>query len=269
MAIYTRVNGSFRTVNPSLVKINGVFREATNQYVKVNGVFREVTSSKPLREEDIIGFKFIYRLNKNKKHPDFPNLKYNKKVPYNVSVTGEDWKSMNDTDKSIIFEFNRDEYKEEGIVCYEGQMFAIDRNNKMYDISGISHIPNNFNKMNQYNLFKNITIKINAKYRWELFGYHLYGWNNFFNNKKFEFHNKLTDLPITPGGRFSYDIKDFIMLPSENRDKNYSNIATIGIARDETTVNKNMVGSKGILDHTINDVFVNGVKKPFMIEIYR
>lgn len=267
MAIFTRCNGSYRTINSSLVKVNGVFRESNNQYVKVNGIFREVSSSKPLTEEDIIGFKFIYRLNKNKIHPDFPNLKFNKKVPYNIYVTGENWKEMNDTDKSVLFEFNRNEYKEEGIVCYDGQLFAIDKNNKMYNVTSISHIPDYYEERNQYNLFKNITIKINAKYRWELFGYHLYGWNNFFTGNKFEFHNKLSDLPITPGGRFSKDMKDFVILQPEFRDKNYSNLATIGIARDSSTAKKNMVGSKGILDHTINDVIVNGIKKPFMIEI--
>lgn len=271
-----KINGVFREVKHQYVKVNGVFREVKNQYVKVNGVFRSTmkqedqpvppTTEDRLKESDIKGFKLIYKLNKSKTHSDFPNLYYNEKIPYNISITGVNYNGMNLTDKSVLFEFNRKKYREEGIICYDAELYAITNDNIEYNVTSISNIPPDISDIKYYKLFKNLTISINMKYIWELFGYNLYGWNNLFIKDKFEYHLDPYK-PITPGGRKSIDLTNFIILQPEKRSNNYSNIASIGIARAIKTPNNNMVGSKGILDHTISDIMVNGVKKPFLIEI--
>lgn len=265
MAISTRINGVFRDNESESARINGVWRD-TYHWVKINGVWREVSGGSNITESDIVGFRLVYVLNKHKLHPDYPHLKYNPKIPYIADLAGENVGVMDMTFKSMVFEFNRDEYKEEGIIMFEGTLYAVLKNGNVVNISGIDNDSSLVKNVRLYNKTKGLDITMRGYSMYELHGRFIDGWNNFFTNKKFMMMN---NLPGGPDDRHVNLIHLEHFLPVEEREETYSPIASIGIARDMSSPDNNMIGSKGTLDHTLQEIYVNEVQKPFVIEIYQ
>lgn len=263
MGIFTRIKGVFRENNNNLVKVNGVFR-LVDSSVKVNGVFRDV--NKPLKiiqEDEIVGFQLIYKLNKSKFHINFPYLKYNKNIPYVISIINN---KMDLHPKTLLFEFGNNEFEQEGFIVYDANLFLL-TNDNIYNISNIPTIANG-DELRRANMFQNLLIQMNVSYRYELYGYHLFGWNNIFDGTVFEAHNSPEEIPLSPGGRSESIKVKLQILPLNGRHKTFFPLTSIGIARDTHTPHKNMVGSRGLLDHTIDNILVNGNKKPFQILYY-
>jgi len=62
-------------------------------------------------------------------------------------------------------------------------------------------------------------------------------------------------------------IKQLILIPHKRRSNDFVPYARIGICRALKPY-ETMMGSYGIIDHTIEAITVNGVQKPFSIEVY-
>lgn len=264
MAISTRINGVYRETENEYTRICGVWRES-NQYVRINGVWREVSGNKEISEADILGFRLVYVLNKDATHPKYPDLKYNPKIPYIADLAGDNVGIMDLTHKSMIFEFDRDEYKEEGIIRFDGTLYAVLTNGELINISSIVNDSYENKRLKDYQRTQNLTINMRGYMLYELYGRYMDGWNNFFTTEKF----MMTDLQPS-----EYERRDVHLihlehfLPVPKREEYYTPVAMIGIARDMHSPEDNMIGSKGTIDHTLQEIYVNGVLKPFVIEVY-
>lgn len=274
MSINNKINGVIRNISNVSLKVNGVWRNNINGLTRVNGVWRNSYNGF-IDSKDIIGFKLIYTLNKSRIHYDNKRLKYNSKIPYIFKLTGDNIGSMDFSTKGVVFEYMRDEPNEEGIIMYEGRLYAILNNNDTVNVCNI--IGNNNNKNSEDEIisefsnsiyevgkFGNTDIKLYGYVLFEDYGYYFSGWNNLFNTKAF------IDKTIYPD-KFLYkkalNLNSYNILPFDKRDKYFDSVASIGIARDMKTSIYNMTGSHGILDHTITKISLNGIDMPFIIEI--
>ena len=273
MSILNKINGIFRSNSNSFSKINGVYRINNNGYSKLNGVWRS-TSNNSINSKDIVGFKLIYRINKSRIHHDNKRLSYNENIPYKFKLTGDISNKMTLNWKGVIFEFSNNNPEEEGIIIYEGRLYASLVDGRDINICQISG--NNKENINEdefisefYNIYevgelRNLDIKLEGYVLFEDYGYYFAGWNNLFNTKPF------IDKTIYPDKtlyRKQLQLDVYNILPVPNRDKYFDSVATIGIARDMETPIYNMNGAHGVLDHTINKIILNGKDMPFVIEI--
>lgn len=273
MAIGNQINGVIRDTTESLSKINGVWRENINGWTKINGVWRD-GHNQAINPNHIVGFKFCYTLNKNRIHHDIPYLSYNPNIPYRFDITGETSTTMDQTEKGVVFEYLRDEPEEEGIVVYEGRLYAVLDNGSLVNVSAV--VGNNNDKIHEDELISefssihdlgrlnNLNITIVASVAFEDYGYYFNGWNNIFNTKPF------IDQTIYPDKmqyRKTLKLDNYNILPTHIRDEYFDSVSTIGIARDMQTPVNNMVGSYGVLSHTIFSINLNGKDMPFMMAI--
>ncbi len=274
----TNINGVWRTIQTPLVNINGVWRDS-DVMVRHNGVWREQHNSR-LKERDIIGFRMVYKYVENALHPEFPNLKPNKKVPAEVQLTGENTGSMDLTEKGIVFRYVREGYKDdpaylgwkdEGLLKYEGRMYAVLTDDTILDIPACT--TSNVSLDQQYgsipyymtNLFSDMVITLEAWVTYESYGYYMNGWNNLFYKEPFIDPTNYPDKDLHKNIK---TLNSYIILPVEKRNRTFDSVASIGIARNMTSAENNMIGSYGALSHTIFNITVNGVPKPFVIELY-
>lgn len=272
MSISQNINGVWRETWSTAVNVNGVWREA-DVYSNVNGVWRENYNIE-LTEEDIIGFRIVYKLNKNKKHPIHSHLVYNSDLPARIALTGDTAGSMDFERKGVVFEYENTYPEREGIMMYEGKLYAVLKNDQVIDIgqtkefwSNDDRLPSNAPDITEVwatNKISNLSIQIEAYLLYESNGFYFAGWNSLFNKTQF------TDPTLFPDGEDKniHYMNSYNILPIESRENTFDSIASIGIARDMHMENTNMVGSYGNLDHTIYWITVNGIKKPFVFEIY-
>lgn len=263
------INGIWRE-NKSFVNINGVLREADSM-VNINGIWREASNTeRVITEEDIKNFVLSYKLNKKKQHDQFPWLSYNKDIPASISLTGDISGEINLNEKGIEYQYDRHnvvhevviENKEEGIKMYESHLYAILQDDTPIDVCCID-INENDSTLGE-NKITNLKIEIQATLMYEANGYYMAGWNSICNKNQFIITD---DDPRSPGKSFKY-LNQYKILPVSERDPDFQPLMQIGIARDLTHAEINMVGSYGILDQTIHWISVNGIKKPFIIGIY-
>ena len=272
---------------PSYEKINGKWRELWSAHVKVDGIWRDIDMSGKvngawklshkhvIEESDIVGFRLIYRVNPDKTHPDFPNLKTNINMPVDFSLSGSNI-GLNDSTKGVVFHYERFG-DEEGILMYEGSLYAVLTNGCLVDV-GLSKNT----KVNNDDLrlpgpcplipevwatsrMKSIDIQLKGYTLFESFRYHMYGWNSLFDTNQFITQDSYTIDEIRRD--IKYIEPPRIMMPIEKRLTSFDTVASIGIARNLHTVDT-MIGAYGTLDHTIEFIKVNGIVKPFIIEIY-
>lgn len=270
---WTMINGVWREMWTSMPKIDDVTR-CSNIYTKINGVNR-VIYSHSLTENDIVGFRMVYKRSPMKKHPDFPHLSFNPNLPVLVSLTGDTIGSMDTNHKGILFEYSNARVKEEGIWMYQGSLYAVLTNNELLDISltkadvgpddRISvDIPSIGNAWAS-NRIAGLSIQIGYTLVYETFGYFMAGWNSFFSTDHWI---DPTNYPEKGPNEKSLPVNSYNMLPIESRESTFDAVAQIGIARDMSSPVNNMIGSHGLLDQTIDNIWVNGVNKPFVIEMY-
>jgi hypothetical protein len=273
MPISNNIHGEWHDNWNNMVNVNGVWRDAIS-YVNVNGKWKQMNKLE-IEESDIVGFHFIYKLNKEKKSTQFPYLSYNEHIPYNMNLTGTTAGTMDLTDKGVIFTYNHTADNEAGIVEYDGYMYAELTDGNYIDIGyskeyfgnedRVTSVSPNISEVWRTYKAHNLDIKFQGYECFSCDGYYISGWNNMFNNMPY-----LSKADDTEDSDSSFrHLNDYIMMPYESRDQSsFSPIAEIGIARDIHTDYTNMVGSYGYLDHTIYWITVNGVKKPFVFEIY-
>lgn len=267
------------------VRVDGVWKEVWGTYVKADGVWRnadmstkvndewKISHTNDIQESDIVEFRLIYKLNPDKKHPLFPNLKTNLNMPIEFSLTGDNI-GMNDSTKGVVYHYERFG-DEEGILMYEGALYAVLKNGCIVKASSCTNtkvnndderIPGPIPSIPEVwitSRMQSLNIQIEGYVLFESFRYHLYGWNSLFDTTQF-----LLQDPYTKDEPYQ-DIKHIdsrIILPVENRLNTFDTIASIGVARNLKTVDT-MYGAYGTLDHTIKSIKVNGIPKPFMIEI--
>lgn len=273
MSIGNLINGVSRNTHSSYSKVNGVWRNNISGWAKVNGVWR-CTDNSAIDEKNILGFKLIYTLNATRIHHDNPNLKYNSNIPHIMKLTGDTIGSLDFNDKGIVFEYSREKPEEEGIIVYEGRLYAMHINgslinvcsvygsntNKLYEDQIISEI----STIHEVGRIDHLDIKLYGTVIFEDYGYYFNGWNNLFNMKP------VIDQSIYPDKKpykKVLPILSYNILPSHTRDEYFDSCATVGIARDMSSRTNNMIGSSGYMYHSINKITVNGIDKPFVVDI--
>lgn len=273
MSIENRVNGVMRNSTNTYSKVNGVWRNNTNAWSKVNGIWRN-TDQGSLSADDIIGFKMIYTKNASRIYHDNPRLKYNANIPHSFNLTGESIGNMDFTWKGVVFEFMRERPEEEGIMMYEGRLYAVLQDNTLINVCQVygnnagksreDEMVSEFNTIHEVGILRDIDVTMTGYVLFEDYGFYFSGWNNIFNTKPF------VDQTIYPD-KFRYkkrlDLNSYNILPVHMRDEHFDSVSAIGVARDMETSIYNMQGSHGILDHTITNITLNGVDMPFVIEI--
>lgn len=268
MSIWNNINGVWREVWSTHVKVNGVWRES-DVLTKVNGVWRE-SYNHLLEEKDIIGFRIVYKRSYTKKHLDFPNLSYNPNIPVSVHLAGDSIESMDTHSKSIIFEYFREQANEEGILMYEGNLYAVLVNGQIINVgnsissSDDNRVNENISEIWNTDKLNTLSIQLQGYVMYDYNGYYMNGWNSLFSTEQFL---DCINHPDQNNHKNIYRLNTCI-LPIESRSETFSSISSIGIARDMTSKENNMIGSYGVLDHTIEFIYVNNVAKPFVIELY-
>lgn len=272
MSIHNKINGVWRNVWSSHVRINGVWRDV-NGFVKIDGIWRE-TYRNAIEPEDVLGFHMVYTFSENKTHPDHPSLKATHDLPVTFNLTGEHIGSMDYSTKGVVLDYVHEYPYKEGIVAYDGHLYAELLDGTYVDL-GLTKVPGEsddrirdpigINESWSTSKVSNLDITITGYTFHECHGFYTAGWNNLFSTE-----DNIIDISELHGDPDSSIIRleKYSILPLSSRDTNFSPMACIGIARDMHTVNKNMVGSYGRLDHTISHIFMNGIEKPFVIEYY-
>ena len=271
MAI-VNINGVFREPTSTYVNVNGIWRNV-DQYVNVNGVWRQ-TYKHTIEESDIIGFRIIYTRITKVKHPDHPDLKVNFNLPVKMDLSGETAGKMDLNEKGVVFQYDRTDYDQEGIFVYRGDIYAELLDGKLVNV-GLTLpevIPDDrilgsypFLDTWNYDRINNLSIDIDGHILYESNGYHMSGWNSLFCKQQF---TDPTDYPDEMDYKKQYCVNSYNILPIESRNSDFDPCAYIGIARDMHSDKGNMVGSYGVIDHTIRNIRINGIQKPFIIEIY-
>lgn len=278
MSMFVNINGVQRKIIGSYADVNGVMRENT---VMVNdkGVWRSQFKQK-LEESDILGFRMVYVLDESSTHPDYPHLVTNRKIPANISITGDHPGYMDLTEKGIVFRYMRQhpegdnppskDWQDNGLLRYEGHLYAVLVDDTIIDIP-VSTTP--AAKTNDVSvpshtttMFDNLRVTIEAWVTYESYGYYMQGWNNLFYSDAFLDPTKYEDREVHKNLK---RLNSYVILPIWEREDAFDPIASIGIARD-TNIDDftDMVGSYGALKHTIFNIMVNNVSKPFVIECY-
>lgn len=278
--MYVDIDGAQRRAINAYSNINGVWRQSST-YANIDGVYREIDNFS-ITEDKIIGVKIAYIADHNAKYDDLPDLKYNPNIPASLSTTGSS-KSMDLTPKGVMFQYTNklepdqlyDEEDQEGILMYRAHLYALLVNGLMIDITStkdvvgwesrhpITAIPGmaeswSINKMN------NMHIQIYAKLGYVVNGINTEGWNRILTKS-----NYLGTLdPYHQYDEFTLPADFVTVLPIEERAEDFYELAEIGIARDLHTKIRNMVGSYGYFTHHWVKVNINGVDKPFSVEIY-
>jgi hypothetical protein len=194
-------------------------------------------------------------------------------MPIEFSLTG-DTSGINTSTKGVLFHYERFG-DEEGILMYEGRLYAVLKNGCLVDVPSSKNTKVNNDDERVIgatpdtpeawitNKMRLLTVKLQGRMVYESFRYHMYGWNSLFDTTDFLLQDPYTvDEPYRDIKR----IEPRLILPIETQLSTFSNVASIGVARSLTTV-ENMIGAYGILDHTIDSITVDGVTKPFIIEI--
>lgn len=274
MATYEKVNGVWREVWSAHVKVNGEWRDIDIR-PRVNGFWR-LSHRHTLTSDDIKALRFIYSPNTKIRHDTFFELDPNPKMPVTMTVSGINAGKYSLYPKGVILNYERFGY-EEGIRVYDGHLYIELENGCFIDVGRSKNTGRN-NDDERYpgptreikevwatNRIKDMDIRMKYYTLYETFRYNMYGWNSFFSTYNF--------LPENPRIEDSSDRKKYnpekqlILIPHKRRSNDFVPYARIGICRALKPY-ETMMGSYGIIDHTIEAITVNGVQKPFSIEVY-
>lgn len=273
MPVSMKINGVWRDLWSSQAMINGVWRDLES-WVNINGVWRE-SFKHNIEESDIIGFRMIYKLMNVAKHPDYPKLTVNKDLPVIVTLSGKNQGKMDGSTKGILFQYSNEEYEKEGIIVYRGDLYAelatgqiVNVGMSISDVGCDVRTPGNIPGMIESwstNKLGKLSITMNGYVLYNATGYSMAGWNSLFNKNQFIDPSDHSDQGPYKN---KLQLNSYNILPIENRIDSFDSAAYIGIARDMTSDTGNMIGSHGVLDHTITAIYVDGVSKPFVVELY-
>lgn len=274
MGIFAKVNGEQKEAWSQHVKVNGEWHRC-KQFTKVNGLWKEVYTPE-ISPDRIVGFKFVYeRCKSDYTDEKYPNLKVNYNLPVSINLTGYTKGTMDTNEKGIALEYRRYLPELEGIIFWEANLYAILDNGVYLNIDKTLDTEEDIRLTKEANdceyeswctnKIKDFSIKIQAKLSHESVGYYTSGWNRLFQNIDcidptiYATHELKT---------INHNLDAYNLLPLKNRNDMWNETAKIGIARDMTSKWYNMVGSEGLLDQTIQKVWLNDAEKPFVIEIF-
>jgi hypothetical protein len=269
-------------------KVDGVWREVWSAHVKVNGEWRDIdirprvqgdwkmAHRHVLMSSDIKAIRMVYSRNDTIKHPLFPNMKTNLNMPVTATVSGTDAGVYSMYPKGIILNYEKFG-SEEGKMLFEGHLYLELMNGTFIDVAGTKDTKKNnddsrrkgpTNEIKEVwstNRIKDMSIQMKYYTLYETYRYNMYGWNSFFSTKDFLPENPLIE---DASDRKKYNPgKPLILIPNKSHADDFVPYALIGVCRVLKPY-ETMIGAYGILDHTIEEVTVNGVKKPFSVEIY-
>jgi len=217
--LYCNINGVFRQAPEVSSKINGIWRKHKKIFEKLNGIFRKVYDDEGHLDTFIVkDFIVRYKLNKFRKHPEFPNLRYNKNIPHNFQLSGESVNELDLSPKSVIFEYNNQNYNEEGLLMYEGNIYLRTISNEEIDIGEIPI---------DYRLFEH-DITISCETVDENYGYEIHGWNSIYSSEQFLHSSGIPNVI----NQYHNRVNDLIISPEWKRNENYNTTLDIGIARE-------------------------------------
>jgi hypothetical protein len=259
-ATLQKINGVWRNTFSTMVTVDGVCRES-DALQRVDGVWRQVHEHAPIDVDTLIGFHVVYTYDPTMKSEQFPFLKSTKNLPVTMNLTGDNAGSMDTTTKGVVYHYEREMPYNEGVCVYRGTLYA--------EFPGDLLIPINPYRfgMEPWSTFQfaDLQIQVDGYEGYESDGYYTSGWNSIFHKEQFLDPSKFPDKESHKNRNVlnTYDI-----LPVESRDDDFSPEILIGISRNITTTDDNMAGSFGTLDHTYKAIYVNGVAKPFVVEIF-
>jgi len=239
MPMGNKINCVWRDTITSSSKINNVWRNNINGWSRINCVWRSTHQQLSFDPKNVIGFKLIYTLNANRIHHDIPHLKYNPNIPYVFKLTGDTLGNLDYNRKGVVFEYKRDDPEEEGIIIYEGRLYAMMVSGELINVCQMSgnnngkesedEMVSEFTNIYESSIVHDVDIKLHGYVLFEDYGYYFAGWNNLFNTKPF------IDQTIYPD-KIEYkkllQIDDYIIQPMISRDEYFDSVATIGVARD-------------------------------------
>ena len=267
MAIWNNINNTWRALWTSHVNINGIWRDS-DVVNNVNNVWRE-SHRHELTADDILGFRLIYFMDPNPRHPLTPHLRLNLNLPVRFDTTGST--VMDSSEKGVAYQFWSPSY-EEGILKYDGILYAVLRNGALLNVGADPIIgddprfslPNiERESFTSSRLEEGLSICIHGlTFVQRTYFDHeaerdIVGWNRVFvNEDNFEIEN-------------FYPREPRIILPISYRSDNYQPNIEVGIARNISTADNNMLGTNGVMYHTIYSMRLNGDIKPFTVEIVR
>ncbi len=270
---WSMINGVWREMLRPTPNINNVVRNS-DVFANINGVTR-VIYARAIDPSEVVGFRMVYKRSTTRKHPSFPELSYNPNLPVTVFLTGDTKGTMDGNEKGIILEYSNERPDEEGILMYEGRLYMVLLNGDIIDVTrscddvgweetgdpgnqGIEHA-------HATSKIMDLSIYINYTSRYEAFGYNMFGWNSFFSTEDFLDYTRYPD----KGPNKNITVQNsYNILPVYRRWSTFDAVAKIGIARDMTDPDKNMIGSYGVLDQSIHHIFLEGEPKPFVVELY-
>lgn len=263
MSISVNKDGIWREVTNSMVCINGVWRSA-NQWGKINGVWRTSNPTKRLKPDDIKGFRLIYTLDKSISYTEFPGMKFNPDIKNIIAISEHtsdgsivelNNSKYDESEKGIIFEIvNTRDYGTEGIYALRGILYAELIDGTLVSISDINDNPTSNTD--------DVDIKIDGYVKYESYGPKpIIGWNRMLSYDNI--------LPVdSSNNKKLVRMNSYNILPSYKRASIYDSSFIIGIARNMSDKDHNMIGTTGLLDQTIESIYLNGTEMPFSIEYH-
>jgi hypothetical protein len=276
MSMFNKIDDKYRLTSSVSVKIDYQWRDA-NIYTKINNEWKLIHKNK-IAASDILGFKLIYRVNKNKTWDTIPRLKYNPKIPASLSISNSI--NMDFLEKGIVYQYRYevDNY-EEGILYYEANLYAVTYHGLLVNMSSDDTTPieEGILSVHDTDRMDNMTLDITGHMFYNSNGFQINAWNSFFDINQFtdiiDIGSEGFDTRPEDNGVYKEDETNHqqfvnrIIFPIKKRSSTYSPFASVGIARNTMTAGYNMLASYGTLDHTITFMKLNGITKPFMIEI--
>lgn len=273
MEISHKINGNWKDNWSAHVKIDKTYHDS-DVYSKIDGVWKCIHKHF-IEANDISGFRMIYKLNRSddQKHPLFDHLRFNPRLPVEIyPSSGADL--IDHSIKGIAYRYlprgssGIQEY-EEGILMYNGILYAILTTEEAIAVSYSTEtkVNNDDGKLPGSSIDEHEGWVSNRMSRMSLTltGYTQFtdaegfvsGWNSFFDKNQ---HLSL------PANQHYAPSRSF--LPLEARATSFYELAQLGIARNLTKPDNNMTGSKGVLGQVITGIKLDGVMKPFSIEVY-
>lgn len=270
--MFVNINNEPRVVSNVYANIGGVWKPTT-VFANIDGSFT-VADDFCITKENVDGFKIIYASDHNATYEELPHLKYNPKIPASLTLTGVS-AGMDLQQKGVFFQYSTDNEpdqinrnEQEGILKFYARIYLLLKSGIVVDITSAKNYngydPDTSVEKANFNRLGNASIQVRYNLRFKVNGINTDGWNSVFSTT-----NHIGNL--RPGYEYDHEELNSMTInisPENKRERDYHKIAEIGIARDLHTPDRNMIGSYGNFTHTYESITIDGVRKPFLIEIH-
>lgn len=250
------------------VKIDGIWKKAVSAHAKIGKEWHDAQIfSKSGGKWDmndmtlnIKGIKIVYRLAPmaEQYNPLTPHLFYNPNLPARFFIGGES-SDYNFHYQGVTLRYWAHSDYEEGVQKYKGSIYLVLENGREFEISRPNELDPIFDGM-KIDFFGLGFTQRDGDHRT------LIGWNSILTDEQ-----HLKDTIISKDEYYTHIING--MYPFDptvvigDRPENYQPYLDIGIARNTSRVEYNMLGTQGFIDQTIFQVRLNNVPIPFLVVI--